>query len=220
MAKFTIQLDNLAQGGLCPKFYAEDYPSYGNKNQAGKMLNCDLTESAYIKQGSGLSTLTNGTQAGAVTTLIKGIADYAITDSVTYGIGGTKLYKITPTEVTNDGTFPHTISGTLGEDVALYLGNIYYSHNTDVGKLTLPSTFDDDFFSAGVAGGGAHALTGGVPHQFASTVNQLLYVSNGQYIAEYNGTTDILTYNKLDFPTGWVVNSIKWVNNRLWMAVS
>jgi hypothetical protein len=111
-----------------------------------------------------------------------------------------------------------------GEDVALYLGNLYYTYNHsgtagDFGKYNLDATFDDDFGSAGVAGGGAHALEF-APHQMASTVNQLLYIANGKYIAEYNGTTDIFTYNKLDFPTGWVVSSIKWVNNRLWMAVN
>jgi len=65
MAKFTITIENLSHGGLAPKYYAETYPNYGNKNSAGKMLNCDLTEAGYIKQGAGLANLTNGTQAGA-----------------------------------------------------------------------------------------------------------------------------------------------------------
>lgn len=230
MTKFQIQLENLSQGGLAPKYYEGLFPSFGNKNQAGKMLNCDLTNAGYIQQGQGLATLTNGTQTGAVTTLMKGILDYAVTSDLTYGIGGAKLYSFSSTAVTNAGAFPHTIDKATvtaedGEDVALYLGALYYSYNHsgtagDFGKYDLATTFDDDFGSAGVAGGGAHALEGGVPHQFASTVNQLLYVSNGKYIAEYNGVTDIFTYNKLDFPTGWVVQSIKWVNNRLWMAVN
>lgn len=224
---FQINIENISQGGLSPKYYAETYPCYGNKNQAGKMLNCDLMEAGYITQGPGLANLIDGTQAAAITTLVKGMTDYAVTDGVAYGTGGAKLYKFSNTAVTNSGAWPHTIShdgSELGEDVALYLGNLYYSYNQsgsgDVGKYDLSSTFDDDFFSAGVAGGGAHALEASVPHQMASTVNQLLYVANGKYIAEYNGTTDILTYNKLDFPTGWVVQSIKWVNNRLWIAVN
>jgi hypothetical protein len=227
---FQIQIDNLSHGGLAPRFYEHNYPTFGNKNNAGKMLNCDLTNANYIQQGAGLANLTDGTETGAVTTLIKGMTDYAVTDGVAYGVGGAKLYRFSNTAVVNTGAFPRTIdkgtvTGEDGEDVALYLGNLYYSYNHsgsagDVGKYNLDATFDDDFFSAGVAGGGAHALEGGVPHQMASTVNQLLYVANGRYIAEYNGVTDILTYNKLDFPTGWVVSSIKWVNNRLWMAVN
>lgn len=229
MARFQIQLDNLAQGGLCPKFYAEDYPSYGNKNQAGKMLNCDLTEASYIKQGAGLSTLTDGTQAGAVTTLIKGMTDYAVADDTAYGVGGAKLYKFSSTAVVNTGAFPHTIdkgtvTGELGEDVALYQGSLYYTYNHsgsagDIGKYDLASTFDDDWGST-VPASGAAALQGTVPHQIAIAVDETMYISNGRYVASYSGSTDTFSAQALDFPSGWEIQSIKFVNNRLWIAVN
>lgn len=227
--KFQIQLDNLSQGGLCPRYYANDYPSYGNKNQAGKILNCDLTDASYITQGADLTTLTDGTQAGAVTTLIKGITDYAVTDGVAYGVGGAKLYKFSNTAVVNTGAFPHTIdkgtvTGELGEDVVLYQGNLYYSYNHsgsagDIGKYNLDATFDDDWGST-VPGTGAGALTGGVPHQFSLAVDETMYISNGRYIASYTGSTDTFDAEALDFPTGWEIASIKWNSNRLWIAVN
>ena len=79
--QYGIEITNF-NGGFAPAWYKETYPSYGNKNQAGTMLNCDISNPGYMCQGSGLSTLTAGTQAGAITTLLKGITDYACADGV------------------------------------------------------------------------------------------------------------------------------------------
>ena len=89
------------------------------------MVNIDATNPAYITQGPGLSNLTNGTEAGAVTTLIKGMLDLAITSDLTYGVGGAILYSMSSTTVTSGATFPHTIdkaavTGEDGEDVAYF----------------------------------------------------------------------------------------------------
>lgn len=227
MAKFQIQIENLSHGGFCPRYYEADYPSYGNKNQAGKMQNCDLTNAGYICQGPGLADLTAGTQAGAVTTLIKGMTDFAVTSDVAYGTGGAKLYKFSSTAVTNAGAWPHTISqdgAESGEDVALYQGNLYYSYNqtggADIGKYNLDATFDDDWGST-VPATGAAALEAGVSHQISNSVNEaVMYIANGRYVASYDGATDAFNNQALDFPTGMVISSIKWVNNRLWIAVN
>lgn len=226
---FQIQLDNLSHGGLAPRFYENSFPTFGNKNNAGKMLNCDLTNANYIQQGAGLATLTDGTQATAVTTLIKGMTDYAVTDGVAYGVGGAKLYKFSNTAVTNAGAFPHTIdkgtvTGEDGEDVALYQNNLYYTYNHsgtagDVGKYDLSSTFDDDWGSTTPTN--FAALQGSVPHQISISTNEaVMYISNGKYVASYDGTTNTFNDQALDFGTGMVIQSIKWVNNRLWIAIN
>lgn len=232
MANFQIQLDNISQGGLCPRFYENDYPTYGNKNQAGKMLNCDCTNANYITQGAGLSTLTDGTQATAVTTLIKGMTDYAVASDVAYGIGGNKLYKFSSTAVSTASPFnvsgggyvidKGTVTSEDGEDVSLFQNNLYYTYNHsgtagDVGKYDLASTFDVDWGSTVPTG--AAALQGGVPHQISNSVNEaVMYISNGKYVASYDGTN--FNDQALDFATGMVISSIKWVNNRLWIAVN
>ncbi len=111
--------------GFCPKWYKSSYPNYGNKSQAGDMRNIDLTDPNSMTQGKGAAALTAGTQAGAVTTLIKGIQKVPTSSNVAYAVGGAKLYQISATAVTNAGGFPHTITGTgaiTGEDVVAYKG--------------------------------------------------------------------------------------------------
>jgi hypothetical protein len=207
--------------GLCPAFWTTDYPSYGNKNQAGKLQNIDLSNPSFITQGSGLSSLTNGTQAGAVTTLIKGILDYAQASDVSFCIGGTKLYKISSTAVTNDGTFPRSVTNmTDGQDVAYYGGNIYYSFNKasggDMGQLTLPSTFDDDWLSTSPTG--YFSLQGSVPHPLLSAGNDFLYIGNKNYLSSYDGTN--ATEKDLDLPSDCVIQDLAWAQNRIWAAAN
>lgn len=141
--KYSITINDISQGGFAPAWYKETYPSFGNKNQAGAMTNIDMTNPGYIQQGPGLSTLTNGAENSAVTTLIKGALDYAVSSDLTYGIGGSKLYSFSSTTVTSGVYFPHTINKAVvtnedGEDVGLYKGRLYYTYNhtNSVGSST------------------------------------------------------------------------------------
>ena len=221
---WSIEIQNFL-GGLSPRGWAETYPSFGNKNHAGSMLNCDLTNAGFMTQGPGLASLTAGTQAGAVTTLIKGIADYSVTTDATYGTGGAKLYQITSAAVTNAGIWPHaidkgTVTDELGEDVKLYKGALYYTYNHsgsagDIGKYDLATTFDDDWGST-VPSGAAALQTG--PHQIVAAGNDNMYIANGRYILTYDNTT--LVPQGLDFPVDSVTNSIAWMSDRLWCAVN
>lgn len=213
-------------GGFAPAWYREAYPSYGNKNQAGSMLNIDLTNAGGLTQGPGLSNLTNGTQAGAVTTLINSIIDYAVSSDITYGIGGNKLYQITSQTVTNSGIWPHTIdkaavTAETGEDSAYYGGNLYYSYNHsgtagDIGKYDLVSTFTDAWGS--VVPSGAGALVGGVPHQLLVGGNDTMYFTNGRYIGSYDGST--FQDKALDLPTNTVIKAIAWMTDKLWISAN
>jgi hypothetical protein len=224
MTNWQILIENFL-GGFSPAWYKETYPSYGNKNQAGTMQNIDLTNAGFMTQGPGLSTLTAGTQAGAVTTLIKGALDFAVTADTTYGVGGSKLYQFTSTTVSNAGIWPHTIdkaavTAELGEDVAYYQGNLYYSYNHsgsagDIGKYDLNVTFDDDWGSTVPSGAGALTST---PHQLIVGGNDVMYFSNGIYVGSYDGTT--FNRQALDLPVGSVIQSIKWNSDRVWIAAN
>lgn len=223
--RWQIELNNLSLGGLAPQYWNASYPSYGNKNQAGVMTNIDCTNASYITQGPGLATLTAGTEAGAVTTLIKGATDFAVTSNLAYGVGGNKLYSFSATAVTNAGAWPHTIdkavvTGELGEDVAYYQGNLYYSYNHsgsagDIGKYDLSATFDDDWGSTVPTGAGA--LTDN-PHQMIVGGNDVMYFANGIYVGNYDGTT--FNRQALDLPVNTVIQSIQWMSDRVWIAAN
>lgn len=223
--RWQVNIDNFL-GGFAPAWYKETYPSYGNKNQAGSMLNIDLTNPGYMTQGPGLASLTNGTDSGAVSTLIKGILDFAVTSDTTYGVGGNKLYQIGSSTVTSSGTWPHTIdkavvTGEDGEDVCYYKGFIFYSYNHsgsagDIGKYDLASTFDDDWGST--VPSGAATLQGGVPHPMIKGGNDVMYIGNGRYVASYDGTT--LIPLDLDLPVGAVIVSLRWASDKLWITAN
>jgi len=225
--KITI---NNFQGGFAPAWYKETYPSYGNANQAGAMSNCDITNPGYLTQGSGLAALTAGTEAAAVTTTIKGILDMAVTADATYATGGNKLYKLSSTALTVTSPFDYSNGGhqinhdgsELGEDVALYQGKLYYSYNQAgaigcIGTYDLATTFDDDW-SQQVPTGKADLQS--APHQMCVGLNDRLYIANGRYIADYIGSTTTLGTTALDLPTGTTVQSIKWMNDRLWIGAN
>lgn len=222
---FQIKLDNLSLGGYAPLWYNETYPSVGNRNQAGAMLNCDMTNAGYITQGAGLASLTDGTQAGAVTTLIKGSLDFAEASNVCYATGGNLLYKYTATAVTNANPFPHTIShdgSELGEDVCYYQGKLYYSYNQtgavgDIGQYDLDSTFNDDWGSTVPTGKAALSSN---PHPMLAGGDDIMYIANGNGVATYNGDTDTLDTSALDLPTGTVVMDLAWNSDRLFVAAN
>lgn len=225
MAKWNISITDFL-GGFAPAWYNQgSYPTYGNKNHASDMTNIDLTSPNILTQGPGLANLTDGTQAGAITTLLNSILDEAVASDATYGVGGAKLQKISSTAVTNTGSWPHTIDkGAVtaedGEDCVAYQGNLYYTYNHsgsagDIGKYDLASTFDDDWGST-VPSGAAALQTG--PHQAIVGGNDKMYIANGRYICSYDGTT--LIPQALDLPTGTVIQSIAWNAERLYMTAN
>lgn len=219
-------------GGYAPGYYLSTYPSYGNKNMAGAMQNVNLIDPTFITQGPGLAALTAGTQAGSVTTLIKGLLDFAQASNLTFGVGGNLFYELSSTAVSVSAAnpvLPHTIdkatvTGEDAEDVAYYNGAIYYSYNHsgsggDVGKYDLTrdadADFDDDYMSTVPTG--AAALTNN-PHQLCVGGNDFLYIADGARVASFDGTTLIGT--DLDLPTNSVVSSLVWTANQLWIATN
>lgn len=210
--------------GLVPSYFANTYPFYGNKNQFASLADIDLIDPNVLTQGPGIAALTNGTQAGVVTTLIKGMLAGVTSSDVSFGIGGAKLYKYSASAVASDGTFPHiidkvTVTGEDGEDVAFYKSKVFYSYNHsgsagDVGSYDLSSTLDDDYFST-LEGG---AALQSAPHQMVVMAGDILAIANGIYIATLDGTTPDPT--ALDFSTGSQVASIAADGDYLMIAVN
>jgi hypothetical protein len=220
---WNLEITNFL-GGYAPGYWLSDYPSFGNKNQAGKMKDVSLINPTVLTQGPGLANLTNGDQDGQVSTLLRGLLDMAVVDDETYGVGGNKLYKVTSTAVTAVRTIDKgTVTDEDGEDVAYYQGKIYYTYNHsgtkgDIGQLTLPSTYDDDWGSTVPTT--AVELQGGVPHPLLVAGNDFMYVGNKNYVTSYDGLNDVLTEKDLEIPTDCVIQDFAWASNRLWIAAN
>lgn len=216
---FTITLDKFYQG-FSPLAHLNTLTETGNAGHASVMGNADIL-SDLLTQGPGLASLTNGTQAGAVTELINFILDKAVSADATYGIGATKLFQISSTAVTSSGTWPHAITGcTDGESVIDMGGNLYYFFNkasgADIGKYDLASTFTDNWGSTVPTG--AAALQN-APHP-AATKEDIIVFGNGRYLGTYIGGSNTLAPTKLDFKTGNEVADVIFHGNQWLVAVN
>ena len=90
---WTIVLDRF-YSGYSPMAFQSDLTEFGGGGHASSMRNVDIINGVYLTQGPGLNTLTNGTQAGVVTELIKFIMDRATSNDVSFALGTSKLFKI------------------------------------------------------------------------------------------------------------------------------
>jgi hypothetical protein len=212
-------------GGFCPGWFENSYSFYGNKNQASDMKNVDLTDPNVLKPGPGVANLTNGTQAGAVTTLIRSILRHAVTSDVTYACGGAKYYQLSSSTVTNTGgTYPYTIdkgtvTGEDAEDLVYYQSSVYvfYNHSGSAGDILKDTagTIDVDWGSTVPTGAGTLQ---NAPHQAINGGDDVVYFTNGQYVGTIDGTT--LTLQGLDFWTNAQTASLTWNGNRTIIAVN
>ncbi len=225
---WAIEIPN-GIGGFAPSHWENSYPSYGNKNMAGDMQNVEVFNPNYIRQGPGLTALTNGTQAGVVNALIKRMIDYAVISGYTFAIGGARIHRISVNDTVHNGiTWPHTIAhtgyvGISGEDITYYRGSLYYPfiHNTngDIGKCdTLGASFDDDWGTHEPTGKGSLSQTDA--HPTCAAGNDILYIGNGSYVSAYDGVTNILTLQALDLPSNAKIVDLVWAQNRLWVATN
>jgi len=131
---FQIIIDNFE--GLAPAYYSNSWSSYGNKGSANSLKDVDISDPSILTQGSGLENITG------TTTLITSIMKNAVSDNVTFAVGGNKVYKLTPTSVILTGGFPAIIdkSGVTGEeadDIVYYNSYLYafYNHSSSLGDI-------------------------------------------------------------------------------------
>lgn len=217
---FSIVLDKFYQG-FAPLAFKNALTEVGGGGHASSMTNVDVINGDYITQGPALSNLTNGTQAGVVDELIAFIMDKAVAASVTYGIGSSKLFKITPTTVTDDATWPQAITNcTEGESVQVLKGNLYYFFNKasagEIGKFDLSTTFDHDW--------GSTVPTGGAALQKAAHPSEkkedIILFGNGRYVGSYIAETNTLAPTKLDFGQDAEIADIAYSANYWYIAVN
>jgi len=221
---FTIKLDKFYQG-FSPTAHLSSLTQMGNSGSASVMTNCDIiSDPNVLTQGPALTNLTNGTQTnpGVVTELIHFIMDKAVSDGVTYGIGATKLFKITPSTVTSDATWPRVVSNCLdGEGIIDLKGSLYYFYNRsgtigEIGKYNLDATFTDAWGSTIPTG---KAALQSALHPVAAK-EDIMAFGNGRYMGTYVVATDTLAPTKLDFGNGYEVADVIFHANQWWIAVN
>lgn len=235
--KWNLELNNLGLGGFAPAYWENSYPSYGNKNMAARMRNCSLIDHNIIEQGPSLENLTDGSEAGLLTSIIEGIWSYSkgsASEPYSFAIGPGVVYRIDHgTEIKDDsGKFPHIIAdaqeASYGLDIAVYLGKLLYICNTnssdDVGLgSTTGNTWDDDWGST--VPSGKNTLEADVPHQICVGGNNHAYITNGYYVADVSdanndSTPDTINVSALDLPSDYEIQSIKWFRDRLYILAN
>jgi len=221
--QFIIKFSKFYQG-FSPAAHLNSLTELGNAGHASVMQNVDILTPDYITQGPALANLTNGNQAGVVTELINFIMDKAVANDVTYGIGATKLFKITPTTVVSGGTpsWPQAITGcTDGESVIDLKGNIYGFYNKSSGgeilKMPIATEVIDPDWGSTVPTGMAALQS--APHPVA-TKEDIMAFGNGQYLGTYFASTDTLNVSKLDFGAGNEVADVIFHANQWQIAVN
>ncbi len=218
---FIITFDNFGLGAS-PLAHLDSLSEVGNSGNYSVATNVDIiSKPGVLTQGPGLATLTDGTQAGAVTDQINFIIDKAVADNATYGVSDTLLHKITSTAVINTGDFPHTITGATGGSSAIHFqGKLFYFYNkasgADCGMFDLASTFTDAYFS--VVPTGAAALQN-APHPVAKKEDIMLF-GNGRYVGTFISSTTTLSPTKLDFGQDTEVADVAFHANQWILAVN
>jgi len=209
--------------GLCPAWTENNWPYYGNKNQASAITDVNLIDPNTLTQGPGIVNLTSGDHAGELgENLIVAILKHATSTNVSYACSASKVFKLSATAVLN-GNFPKTISaGTanVATDLIYYRSKTFVFWNDtgvngDIALLTNDTTWDDDWGST-VPTGKAHLQD--APHYAIVGGDNVMYFTNGIYVGSYDGNT--LKPTHLDFWTDAETVSLTWNNNRIKIAVN
>lgn len=148
----------------------------------------------YLQPGNNLEDVTNVSVVDSL--IIAGVEDLDHNNK-TYLLSASKLHELETfnTVLTNTGSYPHTITGAnFGQDLEFYhegtANHIYYSYNKasggDIGRLTAPTTFDDDYWTA-VLGG--QALNEKFPHPMIIGDDGFLYIADGDKMHALDGSS-------------------------------
>jgi hypothetical protein len=212
---FKIVFKNFYQG-YAPLAHLSSLTELGNSGHSSAMTNADVL-GEVLQQGPGLTNLTNGTQAGVVSELINYILDNPTSSDVTFGIGNTKLFKISSTTVASGGSpsWPKTISNaTAGKSIAYLKGVLYYFFNTStdstIGTYDLTSTFNDAWQT------GLQKATL-IP---VATKEDIMLFGHGRYVGVYFSSTSSMNLTRLDFGNNNEVADIAFSGNQWLVAVN
>lgn len=217
---FSFTIEDFNQG-LSPLAHLDSKTFFGGPGQASEMLADIISKPGFLTQSPGLSDLTNGTQAGVVDQLIRFILDKPISSTLTYALGTTKLFRVTPDTVTSGGSpsYPQTVTNmTSGESLARLNANLYGFYNKasggDILKMDLATeTIDNDWGSTN------DTDLVNAPHPVCVKEDIMLF-GNGQYVGLYIEGTGTLNTQHLDFGAGAEVVDIVFTSNNFWIAVN
>lgn len=211
-------------GGFCPSYFDNSYPFYGNKNQASDIIECSLVDPNVLTQGPGTADLTGGTQAGELgSNLIVSILKTAVASNKTFACSADKVFKLSATAVSN-GTFPLAITGgtyQVATDLVFYQSDVYVFWNDtgtegEIAKVSVSGETIDPDWGSTTPTGAAHLED--APHYGIVGGDDVMYITNGRYVATYNGTT--LAVQGIDFWTDSETVSVAWNHNRVKVAVN
>lgn len=164
----------------------------------------------------------NPTNQSAVTDAIQWMRMYISSTQkmYAYSVGG-KLHEIDVSSdtVTNNGTFPRTVSSSRGQGLEVFNGKLLYASNGQVNSYDFASTFTEPISGhTGLATSvnGNNVLT---PLKTFELTGRC-YIGNGNKIYSTDGTTMATSANyTLTFPTGTVVEDIQPIGEYLYIAI-
>jgi hypothetical protein len=217
---FSIDFTGFNEG-YAPLAHIDTKTFVGNKGQASEMRADIISKPGFLTQSPALADLTNGTQAGVVDQLIRFILDKPTASNTTYAIGTTKLFKLSSTTVTSDGSpsWPQAVTDmTEGESLIRLKANLYGFFNKssggDILKMPLSTeTIDPDW------GSDTDTDLELAPHPSA-VKEDIMVFGNGRYLGVYVEGLAVLNVQKLDFGEGTEVVDVVFHSNMWWIAVN
>lgn len=219
--EFAFTFENFNEGNA-PLSHIDDKTFIGDQGQSSDAKADLISLPGFITQSPALTNLTNGTEAGVVSQLIRHILDKPTANDTTYAIGTTKLFKLSSTAVVSGGSpsWPQTVTTMAsGESVIRMKTNLYGFYNTasvgDILKMPLDGTdvIDNDW------GSSTDTALEKAPHPSA-TKEDILIFGNGRYVGVYLQGESTMDVKKLDFGEGAEVADIAFNSNFWWIAVN
>lgn len=218
--EFSIEFSSFNEG-LAPTAHLDNQTFIGNKGQASEMKADVISTPGFLQQGPALANLTNGSQAGVVTELIRHILDMPTAVDTTYAIGTSKLFKLTSTDVVSGGSpsWPQAVTGmTEGECVIRLKANLYGFYNKASGGDILKMPLSTEVITSNWGSSTDTALEN-APHP-AAAKEDIIVFGNGRYAGVYVEGAATLDVQKLDFGEGNEVADVVFHSNVWWIAVN
>jgi len=228
----TWHISTNLQGGFCPVYFKNSYPTYGNLNQMSAMNNVNLTDPNLITQGPLMVSLEDATTTfSGKFSLPRSFLRIAIDEATSYCIGNNTLFKLSSGAVRNDGFFPYTINKTSvtgedGEDVFYWKGKLYGTYNHSGGQgdiLELTPNSPSVVVDWGSTKPENKETLQNAPHQALNGGDDDVYIANGNYIARLcytDSTPYFFDAQALDFWQDSEVSTLTWNYNRVIIGVN
>lgn len=217
---FKVELEEFNKG-FAPLAHLDSKTYVGDRGQASDMKADIISSPGFLTQSPGLSNLTNGSEAGVVDQLIRFILEQPVSDSVTYAVGTTKLFKLSPTTVVSGGTpsWPQAVTNmTEGECVIRLNANIFCFYNKSSGGDILAMPISTEVIDPDWGSATGEALQK-APHP-AAVKEDIMVFGNGQYLGTYIEGLATLDVKHLDFGAGAEVADVVFHANYWWIAVN